>query len=256
VPTYVFLADQIWHVDQHAHGPIILAIFLFLVWRKRNVLTIQTVTRSEMLLGWVSVGLGLGLYAIGVSQAVISIEVFSQLPLLFGITLLAGGWSMSRHLMFPIVFLFFLVPLPFFIVDFLTGGLKETVSSVVAELLYTFGYPIARQGVVLQVGPYQLLIEDACSGLNSMYTITALGALFIYLKGWSGKLRLGLFLLSLIPIAFAANVLRVMSLTLITYHFGDAAGRGFVHDFAAAAEFFIALLIMFAVDMMLRKIRI
>ncbi len=146
----------------------------------------------------------------------------------------------------------FLVPLPGFFVDALTGPLKQLVSAIAEQLLYAAGYPIARSGVVLTIGQYQLLVADACSGLNSMFSLSALGLLYLYLMRYKSWLHNGLLLASILPIAFCANIVRVMILMLVTYHFGDAAGQGLMHGFFGMVLFVIALLILFGFDSLLR----
>jgi exosortase len=170
------------------------------------------------------------------------------------VLLVMGGWRLLARFRFPLLFLAFQVPLPGFILDSITGPLKSYVSHLVEALLYTAGYPIARSGVVLSIGPYQLLVADACSGLNSLYSLAALGTLFLHLSRTTGVLRNVLLLSGIVPIAIAANVLRVLALVLITYYFGDEAGQGFLHDFAGMMLFIVALGLLFGLDALLRRL--
>jgi exosortase len=144
--------------------------------------------------------------------------------------------------------------LPATLVDAITGPLKNHVSAIAEQLLYAAGYPIARSGVVLTIGQYQLLIADACSGLNSMFSISAIGLLYLYLMRYKSWMRNGLVLAGLLPIAFCANVVRVILLVLVTYHFGDAAGQGFLHGFSGMALFVIALILILLLDGLLSRI--
>ena len=115
---------------------------------------------------------------------------------------------------------------------------------IAENALYHAGYPIARTGVILTIGQYQLLVADACSGLNSMYSLTAMGLLFLYLA-WDGNwLRAIIMLSSIWPIAFAANIVRVLALVLITYYLGDEAAQGFLHDFSGILLFLVALFLL------------
>ena len=131
--------------------------------------------------------------------------------------------------------------------------LKTAVSYVSEVILYSAGYPIARSGVILSVGPYQLLVADACAGMHTLFTLEALGLLYMNLVGHV-KLWRNLALAVLIfPISFCANVIRVVVLILITYHFGDAAGQGFLHGFAGMVLFLSALLLIIGVDTILGR---
>ncbi|MET5012202.1 archaeosortase/exosortase family protein, partial [Burkholderia pseudomallei] len=87
-------------------------------------------------------------------------------------------------------------------------------------------------GVMLVIGPYQLLVADACSGLNSLFTLEALGLLYMKVMRYQSKARNVLLAVMIVPISFVSNVARVLVLVLITYHLGDEAGQGFAHGFA------------------------
>ena len=147
-----------------------------------------------------------------------------------------------------------MIPLPGTLVDQLTGPLKQWISYLVVEVLYRLGYPIARSGVTLEIGQYQMLVADACSGLHSMYSLAALGTLFMYIMKRSSLLHNGIMLASILPIAFIANLARVAVLVLVTYHFGDEAGQGFLHGAAGMVLMGVALVAFFALDWVLEKV--
>ena len=103
-------------------------------------------------------------------------------------------------------------------------------------------------GVMLSIGQYQLLVADACSGLHSMFSLSALGSLYLYMMARKSWLRNAVILAAIIPIAILANILRVIVLVLVTYYFGDAAGRGFLHGFAGMVLFIAALFLLVGID--------
>lgn len=247
-PTYYDLANGLWNSEEHAHGPIVLIVALFLVWRSRAALLSPVAEKSSPALGWAVLIPGLLIYALGRSQDIILFEVGSQIPVLIGALLITTGFPAVRAMWFPLFFLIFMVPLPGFIVDAATGPLKQYISVIAENILYAVGYPIARNGVVLTIGQYQLLVADACSGLHSMFSLSAMGLLYLYLMQRTSAARNIILIASILPIAFAANVVRVMILVLVTYHFGDEAGQGFVHDFAGILLFVVGLLFLFALD--------
>ena len=110
------------------------------------------------------------------------------------------------------------------------------------------GVFIRGSGVVLTIGHYQLLVADACSGLNSMVSLTALGLFYLYLGARRRVLHTVTLLVSILPVAFGANIVRVLLLALVTYHFGDEAGQGFLHGFAGVVLFLAALLGLVLLD--------
>jgi exosortase B len=189
------------------------------------------------------------MYFIGRALDIMVLEIGSQLLVVSACLLFLGGWKAVRIAAFPLAFLFFLVPLPGNFVDSMTGALKQVVSNVAENVLYSLGYPIARSGVMLSIGPYQLLVADACSGLKSMFSLSAMGFLYVYLKDHKDWARNSFLIALLLPIAFAANVVRVIVLILVTYHFGDAAGQGFVHDAAGIVLFMVAILLLGGLDL-------
>lgn len=111
--------------------------------------------------------------------------------------------------------------------------------------------PVGRSGVMLTIGQYQLLVADACAGLNSMFTLEALGMLYMNLMRYTSVARNLTLALLLVPIAFVANIGRVMILVLVTYFFGDEAGQGFIHGFAGMVLFLLALMLMLLADRVL-----
>lgn len=253
VPTLISLFRGPWSTEEYAHGPIILGLALWLMWRRwPDVLAAGNSTPSRI--GWPLFALAMPLYVIGRSQQILSFEIGSLILLAVAIVLLRQGVRALVTLWFPFFFMLFMIPLPGAVVSMLTMPMKMAVSYVTEHLLYAAGYPIARTGVILQIGQYQLLVADACAGLQTLLTLESMGLFYLNVVRHTSALRnIGLALL-IIPISFTANVIRVMTLTLITYYFGDAAGQGFLHGFAGMVLFISALLLIIGVDSLLQKI--
>jgi exosortase B len=255
IPTYANLARGLWRDEAYAHGPIVLAVFAWLVWRRRAALADETSPRAP-LAGAAAIALGLALYLLGRTQSLAVFEVASHLPVIAGAVLLIRGTGGLRRLRFPIFFLVFLVPLPGFVLDLVAVPLKEVVSGAVEWLLRVLAYPVEREGVVLWVGDHQMLVADACSGLNSLYSLFALGLLYAHLTRRRGYFlaRTALLLAAIVPIAVAANIVRVLLLVLTTYHFGEEAAKGLVHDAAGLVLFSTALGLLLAFDSLVRRL--
>lgn len=250
LPVYWWAASTIWQTDDQAHGAIILGVALWLFWQCRGAVASAEYCPAP-LLGWPIFALGLVAYVIGRALDISIFELGSQVLVLAGSLLVIQGVGAIRQAWFPILYLIFMVPLPGLVVDAVTAPLKNWISVIVENTLYAAGYPVARNGVVLSVGQYQLLVADACSGLHSMFSLTALGILFMYLMARKSWVHNGLMLASILPIAFAANVVRVMVLVLVTYHFGDEAGQGFLHGAAGIVLMLAALLFLVMLDSLL-----
>jgi len=252
LPSYWDAAHGLWQTDEFGHAPLILIIAGWLFWQVRHPVASAPVAPRQGS-GWLLLALGLALYALGRTAGVSSVEFASQLFIAAALLLLLKGTQALRLAWFPVFYLVFMVPLPGTLIDAMTEPLKHWISIIVVDVLHLFGYPIGRTGVMITVGQYELLVADACSGLNSMFSLAALGALFIHIMGRKSRLHTALLVLSIVPIAFAANIVRVISLVLITYHFGDAAGQGFLHGAAGIVLMLVALAAFFVLDWVLAR---
>lgn len=252
VPTYSNLAVKLWSTDEQAHGPIIVLVVAYLIWLRREFFTIALIEhKPQPFLGYFFLMVGLLFYVIGHSQDIWLFDVGSQIPVFIGLLLLIYGVSAVKKFWFPLFFLIFMIPLPGVIIDAITMPMKISVSYVAEYILYGIGYPIARSGVILQIGQYQLLVADACAGLHTLMSLEALGLLYLNIVRSDSVFRNVTLAILIIPISFTANVIRVMTLTLITYYFGDAAGQGFMHGFAGMLLFVVALILILWVDTLL-----
>lgn len=251
VPTYRDLATVFWANENGAPGVVVLAVWLWLMWRERAAFAQCAPTTLGSRLGWLSIVLGAAFYAFGRSQQIHQLEAGSQLLLFPGVALVMLGPAGTRRLWFAWLFLSFTVPWPGSFMDALLVPLKEFVSAAVTEVLYRAGLPIARDGVVIYAGPYQLFIADACSGLNQLVALAAVGVLYVYLAGHRSRARSAVLLAAIVPIAMFANLARVTALVLATYFGGDELGL-LLHDYVSYAEIGVAFGGFFVVDAMLR----
>lgn len=248
VPTYYALINGLWLTSDQGHGPIVLLVILFLFWQKRACF-FNDEDEKYPVLGGVFIGVGLLCYVLGRSQSIIMLDVGSQIPIISGLILTVLGWRTLRQLWFPIFFIVFLLPLP---LASLTLPMKMAVSYVTETILFWFDYPIARSGVILYIGQYQLLVADACAGMHTLISLEALGLLYLNLVEHDSAIRNIVLAVLIIPISFTANVIRVITLTLITFYLGDEVGQGFVHGFAGMLLFIVALIIIMSVDSLIQ----
>jgi exosortase B len=247
IPTFITLVQGPWQTEQEGHGPLIIAAALWLVWQSRGALRSAKLSPAPIT-GWLVLLSGLAILIVARNQDVWFLEVASEIPVIAGCVLLLAGWDYLRILAFPIGFLIFSAPAPGWMVDAATVPLKVLISDLVTQVLYAAGYPIAQNGVVILIGPYQLLVQDACSGMNSIFALSAIGVFYVYAFRWHEKLR-GLILIALIiPITIAANYLRVISLVLIAYYGGVDKIEGPLHDLTGIALFVVAVVLMFLCD--------
>lgn len=250
LPTYFFLAETTWLKDENGHGPLILAMSFWLLWRDREALFTGPARPAPVAAFALLVPGVLG-YVVGHSQGIDTLDAASQIVVLTAVLLLLRGWGTVKLAWFPLFFLLFMVPLPGVMVQALTLPLKSAVSYLSEVILYAAGYPIGRSGVTLTVGPYQLLVADACAGLNSMFTLESLGLFYMKLMNYQSRTRNTILAVMIIPISFVSNVIRVLALVLVTFHLGDEAGQGFLHGFAGMVLFSVALTLTYLLDRLL-----
>lgn len=246
LPSLYDLGTQVWTSEEQGHGPIVLGVSLWLLYGNWPAMLAARSAPSAW--AWPLLLVGVLMYVLGRTLQIYLFEVGAFIPVLMAVGLQLFGAAGLRKQWFALFFLLFLIPLPSGIVETLTMPMKMAVSYAAETLLRLLDYPISRSGVILQIGQYQLLVADACAGLHTLFTLEALGLLYLNMvkrDSFSRNLTLAILI---VPISFSANTIRVMVLSLITYHFGDAAGQGFLHGFAGIVLFLSALGLILAVD--------
>jgi exosortase B len=254
LPSLIRLGQEAWTTDTGVHGPIVLATAIWLLYQAwPDVAAIKR--PGNKLIAAAAIIFFLFIYAFGRAFSFLSVEIAAFIGLMISVAYLYLGFAVLRRFWFPILYLGFIVPFPGWFIDGITAPLKNYITYSATTLLDAAGYPIASQGVTLVVAQYQLLVEDACAGLNSIVSLTAISLFYIYIlhnASWRYSLLLFLWI---IPAALFANLVRVLVLVLITYHFGNAAAQGFLHSTAGMIMFVVALLSIFAVDKAMTPIR-
>jgi len=255
VPVFHDLFVTVWNTDTQSHGPIVLGIGIwFFYFKTKQILEKPQTFNSAPLLGWPLILLGGALYLVGYSQSVYIVSILSLVFVLCGVICIIFGTRIALKYWFALFFFVFLIPWPASVIDTLTQPMKIAVSYAADHLLYALDYPIARSGVILQIGQYKLLVADACAGLNSLFTLEAIGLLYINVINHQAFWRNVLLAVLIVPVSFFSNVLRVCTLALITFHMGDEAGQGFLHNFSGMVLFLTALILIIVIDSLIQKI--
>lgn len=247
LPTMIGVAKVSWSTEQGGHGPIVLATGIWLLWRELNAAK-PTARPGKLTTGLLLLAPLIAIFVVARITGVLEIEAFAMYgALIVGAYLLFGG-AVLRTIWFPLVYLAFTLPPPDSVVAAVTQPVKILISEWAVSLLHAAGYPVASSGVTIQIGQYQLLVAAACAGLNSIVTLGALCLFYVYLRHRTNFTAFVVVALAAIPVAMFSNFVRVIVLVLVTYYLGEAAGQGFVHDFAGLLMFAVALVTIFAVD--------
>ncbi len=236
-----------WTTEQGGHGPIVLATGLWLLVREYGQAK-HLVRPGNAVLGFAALLVLIPLYIVAGITGILELQVFIMYAAIVAGAYLLVGAAVLRACWFPILYLAFALPPPDQVVAIITQPVKIAISSVAVKLLYALGYPIGSSGVMIQIAQFELLVAAACSGLNSLLTLSAICMFYVYLKNKNDKrLFIGMALL-VVPIAVLANFIRVLILILVTYYFGEAAAQGFLHDFAGLLTFAAALATLMGIE--------
>jgi exosortase len=234
------IAAQSWSTEQGAHGPIVLALALWLTVRSWPAMVACAVPgRPRIGVALLVPALLLYIAARVVGSIVIESAAL-YLVFIASLYLIVGARAM-RIAWFPIAFWLFVLPPPGSWVATATQPLRLQLSELSVWGLSKLGYPVARSGLNIIVDQYHLEVKAACGGLNSMISLTAMGLFYAHLRQ-NSRIGYNLVLIAgIIVMAILANLVRVTLVILMTYHLGQAAAEGFLHQFAGLTMFAVAM---------------
>lgn len=239
--TFLWLYERYTSADSYySHGFLVPLVTGFFIWRKREKL--RTLPPGYSIWGLVFVVWGLMIHVLSIWTHIFFTSGFSILFLVFGLSLFLFGKEITKEILFPLFFLLFMLPLPLNVISAFSFPLKMYVTKFSLGLVSKMGIPAFRQGFHIYLSNASLTIGNPCSGLRSLISFMALGAIFAYLLKASLSRKLFVFLLS-IPIALFSNMTRVVALTLAANFWGSktASPGGFFHDFSGIAIFILGL---------------
>jgi exosortase len=239
-PVLLALINQ-WSYDEDmGHGFFVPVIAAYIAWQKRDEL-FQSDLKPNYL------GLGLLIFA-GVQYyvATLGAELFlartAFIESLIGAVLFLGGWKAVKILAFPLMLLFFMVPIPAVLYNRITFPLQIFASQVAEFVLSLIGIPVLRDGNILELPSQKLSVVEACSGIRSLLSLTFLSLVYSYFFETRVWIRTVLFIAT-IPIAIIANAGRVTFTGILSEIRADLA-HGFFHTASGWVIFMIALFIL------------
>lgn len=257
-PLFSFLYMMRWDTVDYSHAYFILPISLWLTWRKRsNIKKIYQESNLEKknIIAFSILLLGILMFVFGWRQEYIFIQTLSLIPFLFGLTGYLYGFNIMKTLTFPILYLLLLVPPPLGVLDSITLPMRHGISVLTEKILFSLNYPISRDGLLLKIGYNDIFMGAPCSGFRSLITMFSLILVYVYIiKGNYYKKTILTFLI--IPMALFGNLVRVITLCLITFYFGEEAGQGFFHNFSGIVIFIITLLGLMGAESVLDRLKV
>jgi len=250
-PVLKALAVQLYDDPDSSHGFLVPLISAYFVWERREKLLALPVVPSLWGIG--VLGFGLIMLLIGSVGVELYTQRTSLIMVLAGLVLLVLGREFLRVLVFPFVFLLFMVPLPAIVVNAVSFPLQMFAAKTAAFCLFNLGIPVLREGNVIMLASTTLEVAEACSGIRSLQALLALGTVYAYFTQTVMWKRWALVLLS-IPIAIAANAFRVSGTGVLAHYFGIEAAEGFYHTFSGWLIFVVAFALLLACGAVLSKI--
>jgi exosortase D (VPLPA-CTERM-specific) len=231
-----------WTVqEEYSHGFLIPIVAAWLLWTRRHVLIASFGSPSWT--GALLILLAMFMHLVGLLSAIFILSQLAFIAALFGITLAVGGFSLLRATFFPIMFLAFAIPLPYFIDASLSLDLQLISSQLGVFFIGLFGVPVYLDGNVIDLGSYKLQVVDACSGLRYLFPLFSLSFLAAYLFQAPIWQR-ALLLLSSIPITVGMNGFRIGLVGLTMDRWGPRMADGALHFFEGWIIFIASALLL------------
>lgn len=249
IPTFNWMYARWTARDTYySHGFLIPFVSIFLIWLKRKEL--QKIKVSPSSLGWSFFVAGVIIHLLCVRFRVSFLSGFMFIPILIGIVLLSLGKDYLRQLIFPILFLTFMIPLPEVAIANLSFRLKIFAAQISTFIINRLGVLAIREGSVIKTMHSYIMVEDPCSGIRSLVALIALGALMAYFSNISKTKKIILFISS-IPIAIATNVIRITALSLVSEMYGSKLALGLFHNIMGVLVFVLAFVGLVLVNKLL-----
>ena len=223
--------------DNYSHGFFVLPLAAYFAWERRE--TLAAASRRPTLLGLVVILGSLVVYTAGLLGAELFLTRISMIGVIAGTVLFVWGWSHFRILLFPILFLLLMVPLPSIIFNQIAFPLQLVASQAGEAVIATAGIPVLREGNVLQLPSQTLEVAEACSGIRSLVSLLMLAIVLGYFTERRTGMRV-VIALAAVPIAILANAARVAGTGLAAEWVSPAAAEGFFHTFSGWLVFVVA----------------
>lgn len=245
-PTFLWMWDRWFARDSYySHGILIPFVSLYLIWNKKDELRI--IPRESSALGFPIIALGIIFHLVSAVFRIYFSSGFSLVIVLAGLVLHFYGLRVLRIVFFPLFFLVFMIPLPIVTIANISFKLKVFAAQFATMILNDhLRIPCFQDGSIIRLQHTQVIVDDVCSGLRSLISLTALGSIFAYwIKG--GYIKKTLVFLSTVPIAVLTNALRIVFLSTVSEVWGAQYATGFLHDLSGFIVFAAAFVLLFAV---------
>lgn len=232
-----------WYVDEnYSHGFLIVPIALYFVWERRQKL--KDAAHAPSSWGIILVAGSMAVLMAGILGSELFLTRISILGTIAGVVLFLLGWNHLKILILPIAFLLLMIPIPAIIFNQVAFPLQLLASRFGEAALLASQIPVLREGNVIHLANTSLEVAEACSGIRSLISLLTLGIVYGYFTDSRLWVRIAL-ALGTIPIAIAANGIRVAGTGIAAHYYGAEAAQGFFHSFSGWIIFIAAFIMMF-----------
>ncbi len=238
------LVTDWWEIPDFSHGFLVPIFAAYLVWVKRKTLLDTKIAPTWS--GIAVVALGLVVLLLGIYGAELFLSRVSLVILLAGLVLCFGGWQLLKELRFALLVLLLAIPIPAIVFNEITFPLQILASKLASAVLPLFGVPVLREGNVIDLPAMKLEVAEACSGIRSLMSLFTLSIFYGYFLEKS-FLRRAVLALASIPIAIAANAVRILGTGLCVQYWDPDKALGFFHEFSGWVMFLVSLGCLFIV---------
>ena len=235
-PTILDLLHTWETSPDYSHGYLVVPLALYFLWSRRDAFPGFRQATSRMALLSVAFGLLLILLSItvrwqGARYRFGAVDAWSMLLWMAGVAWIFGGWPLFRWAWPSIVFLFFMIPLPYRLDRMLTVPLQRVATEISTWTLQSLGQPAFAMGNVITLGEHELEVADACSGLRILVGVFAIAFAYCVLirRSWWKRVAV---VIAAIPVALVANATRIVATGLLYQLVSAEAGQKFSHDVA------------------------
>jgi exosortase len=249
--TIMRLVAQWWDDPNFSHGFFVPLFAGYLAWSARDRLA--QIKAKPSWSGLLVLVLGLSLFIVGRLGSELFLARTSLMFVIAGAIVFLRGWETFRTLSFAWIVLFLMVPLPMVVFNQLTLKLQFLASGLGSSLLAFCGVPVLRQGNIITLPAMPLEVAEACSGIRSLLSLTTLTIIYGYFADKRIWMRIAL-LCAAVPIAIAANAVRLLGTGLTVQYWDPEKGSGFFHEFSGWVIFIVSVAMLMGVHALLNLI--
>lgn len=251
-PIYPDMVREWSGHSDNSHGFIVPFMAGYFAWDRIRQINSSTISRSW--LGCIVLLLSLVTYLLSYAGGLVFPARVAIVLSLFGLIWSVLGSGIIRILAFPVLFLLFMIPVPYSLLSLVSAPLQLVATKISANVIQACFIPVTREGNMLYFVGTQLEVAEACSGIRSIMSLSMLACAFASMSpaGWKGR---AILILSAIPIAMVANIVRISGTGVLAHFYGDKVAKGFLHEFSGIFIFLIGFIALMGVYKLINRVK-